>query len=50
VIGLREVRDRTDRDTISVNSGKLDDWIKISVYRNPVHFIDVDIRFRNGGR
>lgn len=50
MIGSREVKDRTDRDTISVGGGKLYDRIKICVYRNPVHFIDVDIRFRNGGR
>jgi hypothetical protein len=49
VIGVREVKDRTDRDVISVGGGRNYDRIKICVYRNPVHFIDVDIRFRNGG-
>ena len=25
------------------------DRIKLCVYRNPVHFYDLDVRFRNGG-
>jgi hypothetical protein len=48
-LGVREVRDRTDRDTIVVEGPRRFDRIKLCVYRNPVHFIDVDVHFRNGG-
>jgi hypothetical protein len=48
-LGVREVRDRTDRDTIVVEGPRQFDRIKLCVYRNPVHFIDVDVHFRNGG-
>lgn len=48
-IGQRNVRDRTESDTIIVEGRKTYDRIKICVYRQPVHFIDVDISFRNGG-
>ena len=48
-IGVREVRDRTDRDTIVVEGPRQFERIKLCVYRNPVHFIDVDVYFRNGG-
>jgi hypothetical protein len=49
VIGAREVRDRTERDTILVEGHRQFERIKLCVYRNPVHFYDVDVRFRNGG-
>jgi hypothetical protein len=49
VIGVREVRDRTERDTIVVEGHRQFERIKLCVYRNPVHFYDVDVRFRNGG-
>lgn len=42
-IGVREVRDRTDRDTIVVEGPRQFERIKLCVYRNPVHFIDVDV-------
>lgn len=48
-LGVREVRDRTERDTIAVEGHRRFDRIKLCVYRNPVHFIDLDVRFRNGG-
>ena len=48
-IGVREVRDRTDRDTINVNGPRQFERIKLCVYRNPVHFYDLDVRFHNGG-
>ncbi len=48
-IGVRDVRDRTDRDTISLNGHRQFERIKLCVYRNPVHFIDLDVRFQNGG-
>jgi hypothetical protein len=49
VIGARDVRDRTDRDTIVVEGPRRFERIKLCVYRNPVHFIDVDVRYANGG-
>jgi hypothetical protein len=48
-IGVRDVRDRTDRDTIVVQGPRQFERIKLCVYRNPVHFIDVDVRYANGG-
>lgn len=48
-IGQREVRDRTDRDTMIIEGSARYSRIKICVYRHPVHFYDVDITFRNGG-
>lgn len=49
LIGVRDVRDRTDRDTIVVEGPRQFERIRLCVYRNPVHFIDVDVRFANGG-
>ena len=48
-IGVRDVRDRTDRDTIVVEGPRQFERIKLCVYRNPVHFYDVDVRYANGG-
>lgn len=48
-IGQKNVRDRTENDTMVVEGRKKYDRIKICVYRQPVHFIDLDISFRNGG-
>lgn len=48
-IGVREVRDRTERDVIAVQGPRQFERIKLCVYRNPVHFLDVDVHFRNGG-
>lgn len=48
-IGVREVRDRTERDTIVVEGPRRFDEIKLCVYRQPVHFLDLDVRFANGG-
>lgn len=49
VIGVREVRDRTERDTVVVEGPRRFDRIKLCVYRNPVHFIDLDVHYANGG-
>ncbi len=49
VIGTRDVRDRTDRDTIVLGGHRQFERIKLCVYRQPVHFYDVDVRYRNGG-
>ncbi|ANP45539.1 hypothetical protein ATE48_06210 [Candidatus Viadribacter manganicus] len=48
-IGARDVRDRTDRDVIVVEGPRQFERIKLCVYRNPVHFYDVDVFYRNGG-
>lgn len=48
-IGVREVRDHTDRDVISVNGPRQFERIKLCVYRNPVHFYDLDVFYANGG-
>ena len=48
-IGARDVRDRTDRDTIVVEGPRQFERIKLCVYRNPVHFLDVDVHYANGG-
>jgi hypothetical protein len=49
VVGTRDVRDRTERDTIALNGHRQFERIKLCVYRNPVHVLDLDVRFRNGG-
>lgn len=48
-LGVRDVRDRTDRDTIHLDGHRQYERIKLCVYRNPVHFYDLDVRFNNGG-
>ncbi|MDX2276831.1 MAG: hypothetical protein NW206_15380 [Hyphomonadaceae bacterium] len=48
-IGQREVSDRAERDVIAVEGHQQFERIRICVYRNPVHFRDLDIVFRNGG-
>ncbi len=49
LLGVRDVRDRTDRDTIYLNGHREFSRIRLCVYRNPVHFYDLDVRFNNGG-
>ena len=49
LIGTRDVRDRTERDTIGVEGPRQFERIRLCVYRQPVHFIDLDVRFANGG-
>jgi hypothetical protein len=49
VIGVRDVRDRTDRDTVIIEGHRQYERIRLCVYRQPVHFYDVDVRYRNGG-
>jgi hypothetical protein len=48
-LGAREVRDRTDRDVIVVQGPRQFERIKLCVYRNPVHFYDLDVFYANGG-
>ncbi len=49
LLGVREVRDRTDRDTIVVEGHRTFTKVRFCVYRKPVNFKDVDIVFHNGG-
>jgi Protein of unknown function (DUF2541) len=49
LLGTREVRDRTDRDTIVVEGHRTFTKVRFCAYRRPVNFKDVDIHFRNGG-
>ncbi len=49
LVGTREARDRVEQDTIVLAGGRSFDHVRICVYRNPVHFRDLDIIFRNGG-
>ncbi|MGE0596753.1 MAG: hypothetical protein AB7P07_10310 [Hyphomonadaceae bacterium] len=48
LIGEREVLDRVDRDTIVVEGHQRYERIRLCVARNPVHFLDLDIRYHNG--
>jgi hypothetical protein len=48
-VGVRQVRDHTERDTITLNGPRQFERIKLCVYRNPVHFYDLDVRYANGG-
>jgi hypothetical protein len=48
-LAQRNVADRTDHDTIVLPGGRMFNHIRLCVYRQPVHFIDVDVYFRNGG-
>ncbi len=49
MVGQREVTDRAETDTIALPGHRRFNQIKLCVYRNPVHFIDADVYFRNGG-
>ncbi|WP_135212232.1 DUF2541 family protein [Vitreimonas flagellata] len=49
LVGTRDVRDRTERDTIVVEGPRQFERIRLCVYRQPVHLIDLDVRFANGG-
>lgn len=50
LIGTRVVTDRVDRDVVHAAGPRRFKQIKICVFRNPVRFYDVDVRFANGGR
>lgn len=49
MVGQREVAERAETDTIELEGHRRYDRLRICVYRNPVHFIDVDVHFENGG-
>ncbi len=48
-IGVREVRERVERDTIVVEGARRFERIRLCAYRNPVHILDMDVHFANGG-
>jgi hypothetical protein len=50
LLGIRNVRDRTENDVIVVEGAKTFQRIRLCVYRNPVQFKNVNVVFRNGGR
>lgn len=49
LIGARDVRDRTERDTIYVEGPRQFERIRLCAYRNPINIYDLDVRFANGG-
>jgi hypothetical protein len=48
-VGVKEVNDRAETDTVHMDGHRMADRVRVCVQRNPVHFIDLDIYFRNGG-
>lgn len=50
MVGQRQVSDRAETDTIVLGGHRQFERIRLCVARNPVHFIDLDIHYRNGGR
>lgn len=49
LLGVFNVRERVDVDTLTLPGNRQFSRIKICAYRHPVHIIDVDIHFANGG-
>src|SRR5262245_36564264 len=49
LLGARNVMDRTDHDAIVLPGNREFNRIRLCVYRNPIRFYDLDIRYRNGG-
>lgn len=48
-LGTRDVRDAVDHDAITLPGKHQFSRIRLCVYQRPVHFIDLDVRFANGG-
>jgi hypothetical protein len=48
MIAQRNVTDRAETDEIALPGNRMFSRLRICVLRNPVHFIDVDVWFRNG--
>ncbi len=48
-LGVREVANRTDHDTIVLPGNRVFNRIRLCVYRNPIRFYDLEVKFRNGG-
>ncbi|MEK6540519.1 MAG: hypothetical protein AABZ45_00195 [Pseudomonadota bacterium] len=49
LVGERQVNDRAETDTITLGGSAHYQRIRVCAYRHPVHIIDVDVHFRNGG-
>ncbi len=49
LLGTFTVRDRVDVDTLTLPGNRVFSRIKVCAYRHPVHIIDIDIHFANGG-
>jgi hypothetical protein len=49
LLGSRNVGDAVDHDAIVLDGKRKFDRIRICVEKRPVHFIDVKVRFANGG-
>jgi hypothetical protein len=47
-LGVRDVADRTDHDTIRVGGYRDFNHIRLCVYRNPIRMYDLHVRFGNG--
>ena len=49
LLGSRDVRDAVDRDVIVVEGSRQFERIRLCAYERPVHLIDLDVRYANGG-
>lgn len=49
LLGARDVRDAVDHDTIVVEGARRFERIRLCVSEHAVHFLDLDVRFANGG-
>ncbi len=49
LLGTRDVRDAVDRDVIVVEGARQFQRIRLCAYERPVHIIDLDVHFANGG-
>jgi hypothetical protein len=49
LLGTRDVLDRMDRDSIGLPGGRQFQSIRLCAHERPVHLIDVDVHFANGG-
>jgi hypothetical protein len=49
LVGQLVVSDRAETDTVELPGDRRYDRIRLCVARNPVHFIDADVQFENGG-
>lgn len=49
LLGSRDVRDAVDRDVIVVEGARQFQRIRLCAYERPVHIIDLDVHFANGG-
>lgn len=49
LLGTFNVRDRVDVDTLTLPGNRTFSRIKVCAHRHPVHIIDIDIHYANGG-